>query len=142
MVTQDVTVHIAGAVAAPGLVQLAENARVADAIAAAGGSLPGADLSALNLASPVRDGDRIVVPAFGDDGRPAPSTGAEEGRVRINTATAGELEALPGVGPVLARRIIEYREAHGGFAEIEDLLDVPGIGEAKLASMREAIALP
>ena len=75
----------------------------------------GADLSALNLASAVRDGDRIVVPAMGDDPRPQPGAAAGDGRVRVNAATTSELEALPGVGPVLARRIVEHREAHGAF---------------------------
>lgn len=140
--SQSVTVHVAGAVVAPGLVELAEGSRVADAVVAAGGSIPRADLSALNLVSAVRDGDRIVVPAMGDDPRPQPSAAAGDGRVRVNAATASELEALPGVGPVLASRIVEHREAHGAFREVEDLLDVAGIGEAKLASMRDSLVVP
>lgn len=136
------TAHVSGAVADPGLVRLATGARVADALAAAGGATARADLSAVNLAAPVRDGDQIIVPvsaAGGDGAVPAPGP---DGKVRVNRATAAELEALPGVGPVLARRIVEYREAHGSFSEIEDLLDVPGIGEAKLATLRDAAIVP
>jgi len=136
-----VTVHVSGAVTDPGLVGVTDGARVADAIAAAGGSIPGADLSAINLAAPVRDGDQIVVPTSSGSGM-ATAAGVEaDGRVRLNSASTTELETLPGVGPVLAERIVEHREAHGPFTEIEDLLDVPGIGEAKLAALRDYVAL-
>ena len=137
-----VTVHVSGEVTDPGLVGVATGSRVADAIAAAGGTSPRADLSAINLAAPVRDGDQIVVPAFTGPGTATAAGVGSDTRVRINRATAADLETLPGVGPVLAERIVEYRETHGPFAEVEDLLDVAGIGGAKLASMREAIALP
>lgn len=134
-----VTVHVSGMVGRPGLVALAPGARIADAIAAAGGALPGADLTALNLAASVSDGQQLVVPdlAAVDGG----STSGD-GRVRINTADRAALEALPGVGPVLAARIIQYRDQYGPFVEVEDLLDVPGIGEAKLAGMRESVIVP
>jgi competence protein ComEA len=136
------TVHVSGAVVNPGLVELSPGARVADALAAAGGSRSDADLGSLNLASPVRDGDQIIVPDLSEIGDRAFGSVDTDGRVNINTAAADELENLPGVGPVLAARIIEYRDTHGPFGEVEDLLDVPGIGEAKLASMRESITLP
>lgn len=134
-----IVVHVSGAVARPGLIALPEGARVADAIAAAGGALPSASLAAINLAAPVAGGHRVVVPEMG-----AVSVGGGEGGgpVAINLASAGELEGLPGVGPVLAQRIVEHRERHGPFSTVEDLLDVSGIGEAKLAAIREHITVP
>lgn len=135
-----ITVHVAGAVAQPGLVSLPIGARVADAVAAAGGATVDADLAALNLAAAVGDEQQVVVPRESDG---AGSVGTEtDGRVRINLASATEIEQLPGVGPVLAARIVAHREAFGPFATVEDLLDVSGIGEAKLASMREAVVVP
>jgi len=133
-----VTVHVSGAVAEPGLVSVPPGARIADAIVAAGGALPGALLTALNLAAPVSDGQQLVVPAQGS----GQATDPVEGRVPINTADATALETLPGVGPVLAQRIVEHRSRHGPFVEVEDLLDVPGIGEAKLAALREMVLVP
>ena len=125
---------------APGLVELAAGARVADAVAAAGGTIAGADLAALNLASPVRDGEQVHIPSGDSSGdRPA---GADDGLVHVNRAVAADLEQLPGVGPVLAERIAAFREDHGPFSAPEDLLGVPGIGEAKLAAMRDLIAIP
>jgi competence protein ComEA len=132
-----VTVHVSGSVSHPGLIALERGARIADAVAAAGGALPGADLSALNLAATVIDGQQLVVPDSSGG-----SATAIDGRVRVNTADAAGLETLPGVGPVLAQRIVEYRELHGSFLQVEDLLDVPGIGEAKLAAMRESVIVP
>ena len=137
----DITVHVAGEVIAPGLVRVPVDARVADAVAAAGGSTRDADLSLVNLASPIRDGEQIVIPAVADLASGG-VTVAADGRVRINVAAAGELEQLPGVGPVLAQRIASYREENGPFSVVEDLLDVPGIGEAKLAALRDAVMLP
>ena len=134
------TVHVSGAVRAPGLVRLVAGARVADAVAGAGGLATSADPGGLNLAAVVTDGLHIVVPAVGE--RAAAGGPGSDGKVRINAATAAELEALPGVGPVLAERIASYRDEHGPFATVEDLLDVPGIGEAKLAGMRDAVAVP
>ena len=140
-----ITVHVAGFVLSPGLVELAQHARVADAVAAAGGLRPGADTSAVNLAAPVRDGEQIVIPGPPDQAGPTIAGGSAatgDGRVRINQATLVELETLPGVGPVLAQRILDFREDHGPFQTVEDLLDVPGIGEAKLASLREHLVVP
>ncbi len=133
------TVHVSGAVAAPGLVSLPSGSRVADAVVAAGGALPGADLAALNLAAPLADGQQLVVPVASADGV---AVVAADGRVRINTADAADLEGLPGVGPVLAERIVAHRDAHGPFTTVEDLLAVPGIGEAKLAAMRDRVIVP
>lgn len=137
-----ITVHVGGAVRSPGLVRLGAGDRVAHAIDAAGGALAVAELSALNLAAVLDDGDQVIVPVKGaeTDGRLVPAGGAD-GLVDINHAAAGDLEDLPGVGPVLAERIFRYREEHGPFETVEDLLDVPGIGEAKLAALREALVL-
>lgn len=127
----------------PGLVEVADGARVADAVAAAGGSTRDADLTGVNLAAQVRDGEQIVIPTMA---AASATTGAgsllADGRVRINSASPVELENLPGVGPVLAARIAGYRDEHGPFAAVEDLLDVPGIGEGKLATLRDSVALP
>lgn len=137
-----VVVHVTGWVQRPGLVELSSGARVADALAAAGGALPGAELALLNLAAPLRDGDQVRVPPPGEATSVGPGTGGDDGLVDVNRATTSELERLPGVGPVLAERIVAYREEHGFFSSAEDLLDVPGIGEAKLAGLRDAIVVP
>ena len=133
-----ITVHVAGAVRSPGLVQVARPARVADAIISAGGALPDADLCRVNLAALLADGQQLVVPSADE------STTGDSGdrRVRVNVAGAEELEELPGVGPVLAQAILDHRDEHGPFAAVEDLLEVPGIGEGKLAALREAVLLP
>lgn len=139
--TGTITVHVAGEVASPGLVEIGHDARVADAIAAAGGSTRSADLARVNLAAPLRDGEQIVIPGASTDGATG-AAAAADGRVHVNTASVGELEALPGVGPVLAGRIASYRDDNGSFSVVEDLLDVPGIGEGKLATLRDMVALP
>ena len=131
-----IVVHISGAVVDPGLVRLEESARVADAVSAAGGALITADLGAINLAAPVGDGDQIVVPVIGEAEAPG------DGRIDLNRASAQDLAGLHGIGPVLAERIVAYRDEHGRFESIEDLLDVPGIGEAKLALLRPGVTAP
>lgn len=131
------TVHVSGAVVRPGLVQMEVGDRVADAIVAAGGATAEADLGALNLAAVLADGSRLVVPGAGMVGDVV-----ADGRVRVNTASAADLQALPGVGPVLAQRIVAHRESAGPFESVEDLLDVPGIGEAKLAGLRDVVLVP
>ncbi len=135
-----VRVHVSGAVSAPGVVELPTDAIVADAVQAAGGATRTADLTAINLAAGVRAGERIIVPDVQPLGA-VPGTRTDSG-IDLNLATASELEALPGVGPVLAERIVAFRTERGPFLTVEDLLDVPGIGESKLASMRDAIARP
>jgi competence protein ComEA len=124
----------------PGVAVVSANGRVSDAIAAAGGATRDADLSRLNLAATIRDGDHITVPGHEEQGIFTPAV--EEPGIDINNSTASRLEGLPGVGPVLAARIVAYRDTNGPFGEVEDLLDVPGIGEAKLAGMRDDIAFP
>jgi len=133
-----ITVHVSGAVATPGLVSIPADSLVAHAIAAAGGGLAEADLGGLNLAASLRHGEHIVVPLLGEVLPPS----AAGGPVDLNQASASELEALPVVGPVLAGRIVAFRETNGPFTEIEDLLDVPGIGESKLADLRDAVRVP
>lgn len=139
-----ITVHVSGWVAAPGLYQLAAASRVADAVAAAGGLLPGADTTSVNLAAPIADGEQVVIPgpAGAASGASVKPGDRGDGKVHLNRATAEDLETLPGVGPVLAERIVEYREQHGPFTTVEDLLDVPGIGEAKLAVLRDQVVVP
>ena len=132
-------VHVAGEVRAPGVVRLPEGARVVDAIEAAGGATHAAVLAGVNLAAEVQDGGQVVVPSR-DGTTEAPAGG--DGLVAVNTATASELEVLPGVGPVLAGRIVAHRDDHGGFETVEDLLDVSGIGEAILARLRPLVRIP
>jgi len=138
-VADAIVVHVSGAVQEPGLVTVPSTARIAEVIAAAGGASVGADLGGLNLAATVRDGDQIVVPVPGEA---SPTTGEASRGIDLNRSSAAELEEIPGVGPVLASRIVEFREANGPYSEVEDLLDVGGIGEAKLAAMRDAIETP
>ncbi len=135
------TVHVVGAVRRPGLYRLQEGSRVADAVGRAGGATRRADLAGLNLAAPVADGLQVVVPRRGA-GTAAGAAGAAAsgGPVHLNTATLEQLDALPGVGPVTAQKIVQYREQHGGFASVDDLDAVPGIGPARLETLRELVA--
>ena len=140
-----VIVHVTGAVAAPGLVSLPEGSRAADAVAAAGGVRSGGRLGNINLAAPVTDGMHLAVP-WADSGPAgaALSSGSSGGGgypIDVNRAGAEELTGLPGVGEVLAARIAAHREARGPFRTLEDLLDVPGIGEGKLAGLRDYAAV-
>lgn len=132
-----IRVHVSGMVVAPGVVDLAPGAIVADAVDAAGGLQAGAVVDQINLAAPVSDGDQVVVPGAGGDSMPAQGQG--DGILSLSRATAAELETLPGVGPVLAERIVSFREQNGGFDTVEDLLEVPGIGEAKLGAIRDLV---
>ncbi len=134
-----IVVHVAGLVERPGLVTLAVGSRVFDAIVAAGGLIPGARVETLNLAAPVSDGERLVV---GSEAAPDGEGIGGTGLIPVNRATADELEALPGVGPVLAGRIVAHREENGPFSAVEDLLAVTGIGERMLASLRDLISVP
>ncbi|MFZ0015315.1 MAG: ComEA family DNA-binding protein [Acidimicrobiia bacterium] len=131
-----IEVHVAGWVASPGVVSLAEGAIVADAIEAAGGLRIGAHSEAINLAAQLSTGQQIVVP--GPDEMPD-SPVASMGLISLNLASVEELQALPGVGPVLAERIVAHRDSVGRYEQVEDLLDVSGIGEAKLASIRDLV---
>ena len=142
--TGEVVVHVAGAVMRPGVVRLAGAGRVVDAIAAAGGAAPDADLNQVNLAAKVGDGDRVYVPRRGESPPPAPaasgpSSPTSSGPVDLNSAPPDQLDALPGVGPATARAIVEYRTRHGRFRIVDDLLSVPGIGPAKLATLKPLV---
>lgn len=140
---EEIRVHVGGWVVERSVVRLPAGSLVADAIKAAGGARPGADLDGLNLALPLQDGSQVIVPGPGEPGQSSGSAGvAGDGSVRINTATQAEIETLPGVGPVLAQRIIAHREQHGPFRSVEDLLGVPGIGEAKYAALRDLVTVP
>lgn len=137
-----VLVDVAGWVRRPGVYEFSEGARVIDAIDAAGGARSGAVLEALNLAAPLTDGTQILVPREGQEGvAPAPVTGGAGGLVNVNSAIATELEELPGIGEVIAQRIIDYRTENGPFATVDELLDVSGIGDAILESIRELVTV-
>ena len=134
-------VHVAGAVRQPGLLRIREGARVATALARAGGPTRRADLTLVNLASKLRDGQQIVVPVRGAAGAPAGggATPAPGAPIHLSTATMEQLEEIDGIGPTLAERIIEYRDANGGVGSIDELAEVDGIGEKRLATLREAL---
>jgi competence protein ComEA len=137
-----VLVDVAGWVRRPGVYEFTEGARVIDAIDAAGGARSGAVLEALNLAAPLTDGTQILVPREGQEGA-APVTGGAVagGLVNVNSAIATELEELPGIGEVIAQRIIDYRTENGPFATVDELVDVSGIGDAILESIRELVTV-
>jgi competence protein ComEA len=136
-------VHVAGAVAHPGVQRLSSGARVGDAIAAAGGALADADTDAINLAAKVGDGDRVYVPRRGEIVPPAATGGlATSGPpavLDLNAATADQLDALPGIGPATAQAIVQYRTEHGRFRSVDGLLSVRGIGPSKLAAIRSRL---
>ncbi|HWH31746.1 MAG TPA: ComEA family DNA-binding protein [Egibacteraceae bacterium] len=138
---EPVVVHVAGHVRSPGLYRLPGGSRVADAVAAAGGATEHADLDGLNLARVVEDGEQLLVPAAGAPGSPERAGVRPDGKVDLNRATAAELDALPGIGPVLAARIVAYRERHGGFRTVRDLRRVQGIGEKLYGSLAELVAV-
>lgn len=151
-----ILVHVAGAVVGPGVHVLPVSARVADAVAAAGGANPDADLDGLNLAAPLADGQRVYVPRVGEvdpaslpagppavaaaGGEPADAA-APVGPVDINTATTDELDALPGIGPATAAAIVDDRTRNGPFASVDDLDRVSGIGPAKLDALRDLVTV-
>lgn len=166
-----VTVHVAGAVRNPGVYRLASSARVVDAVLAAGGAKSGADLESINLAQTIVDTEQVFVPtrrasrspvtvaprlrpnrrdnqgnlsgsSTTTSGQaPVPGGTVPAARINLNSATASQLDTLPGVGPTTARAIISYRTKHGPFTKVEDLLNVTGIGPSKLAAMRDRVTV-
>jgi len=138
-------------VRSPGVYTLPAGSRVIDALRAAGGAGPGADVRSVNLARPIADGERVYIPRKGE--APAPdvaggggtsggsSGGAGGGKVNINTASESELESLPGIGQVLAQRIVDYRTQHGPFRDVKDLLKVEGIGQKKFDSLKDHVTV-
>jgi competence protein ComEA len=134
-----IVVDVAGAVRRPGLYRLAQGARIADALARAGGTTRRADDAAVNLAEPLVDGEQVIVPARtgpGADAVAAGSASAHPPPVDLNTATAEQLDALPGIGPVTAEKIVAYRQAHGPFRSLAALDAIPGIGPARIANLK------
>ena len=140
-------VYVAGAVTRPGVYTLGAAARVTDAVAAAGGAGADADLDVVNLAAVVTDGERIYVPRVGETvpavvgGAPTAGNTTSAGPVDVNSATADQLDVLPGVGPTTAAAIVAYREEHGPFQSVEQLGDVRGIGPAKLDALRGLVTV-
>ena len=145
---QEITVYVTGAVNKPGLVKLSEGARAAEAVNACGGLLPIADSEKINMAQSLKDGQQLKVPerngemGKGDSARLAKINGQDnQEKVNINTADEKALDTLPGIGPAMAKRIIEYRETEGAFQSIEDIKKIRGIGEAKFAKMKDKICI-
>jgi competence protein ComEA len=140
-------VHVAGAVRRPGLIRLPPGSRVAAALERAGGPIRRADLTLVNLAARVQDGQQVVVPLAGAAGGAGAggvgaggTVGAAPGaKIHLSTATAEQLDEIDGIGPTLAERIVQYRDAHGGFRSLDDLAEVEGIGEKRLATLRAAL---
>jgi competence protein ComEA len=147
-----IVVDVAGWVRHPGVYQFHQGDRVIDAIRRAGGARPGADLTSINLAALLNDALQIVVGRAGAGGGPVSGVGGGptgtgvgavtgSGLININTATLDQLESLPGIGPALGQRIIDYRQAHGPFHSVDDLLNVSGIGDQRLADIRAQVTV-
>jgi competence protein ComEA len=141
IVAVDVVVHVAGAVVTSGVYRLPTGSRVVDAVEIAGGLSADAQPDAVNLAAPLTDGQRVYIPRLGEvvpaiDPEPPPGISTAPGPVNLNSATADELDELPGVGPATAAAIIAHREQHGPFGSVDDLADVRGIGPAKVEALR------
>ena len=141
---QMVYVDVVGAVRRPGLYRLADGSRVADAVRRAGGVTRGAQVELVNLAARVADGEQVVVPRRGTQGQPVAGgsggTSTPTGPVHLNSATLEQLDALPGVGPVTAQKIVDYRTEHGAFGSVDALDAIPGIGPARLEQLRDVVA--
>lgn len=138
----EVVVHVVGEVQAPGVVRLPAGSRVLDAVAAAGGATPAASTAAINLARVLSDGEQVVVPALGDAAAGvagAVQTRPGAGLVDLNAAELAELDALPGIGPVIAQRILDWRAEHGRFSTVDELAEVVGIGPSLLAGLRDLV---
>ena len=139
----ELVVHVVGAVHRPGLYRFSSRSRVADAVARAGGSTRKADLTLINLAAPLADGTQVVVPVKPPAGAVGASPGsatAPAGPIHLNVATLEELDTLPGVGPVTAQKILDYRQKHGAFSSLEELDAIPGIGSARIEQLRDVAA--
>lgn len=139
----EVVVSVVGRVAHPGLTRLPEGARVADALAAVGGALPGTDLMNLNIARRLSDGEQLLIGVAPPPGQPAggvvsESAGASR-TVDLNTATLEQLDGLPGVGSVTAHRILDWRLAHGRFTSVAQLREVSGLGQARFAQLKDLV---
>jgi competence protein ComEA len=140
-----VVVDVVGAVRRPGLYRLEQGSRIADAVARAGGATGKADLAQVNLAAPLADGDQVVVPERGAAGAAGAAvgpggTGTATGPVHLSTATLDQLDSLPGIGPVTAQKILDYRAKHGAFSSVDGLDAVPGIGPSRMDQLRDLVA--
>ena len=134
---EELVVDVVGAVRRPGLYHLREGTRIADAVAAAGGTTAKADPAGVNLAAPLADGEQVVVPGSGAPAALSPPAGASPSApLDLNTATAEQLDGLPGIGPSTAAQILAYRQAHGAFHSVEELDAVPGIGPSRIAQLK------
>jgi competence protein ComEA len=134
-------IDVVGAVRRPGLLRLAKGSRIADAVARAGGATRRADLAQVNLAAPIADGEQVMVPARGGGGSAGTgATTASTGPVHLSTATPDQLDALPGIGPVTAQKILDYRTEHGAFSSVDELDAIPGIGPARIDELRGLVA--
>ena len=142
---RSITVYVTGEVKKPGLVTLTEGQRIADAVNAVGGVIETADIDHVNMAAFLEDGMQIRVPMrIGRDAespKNAPSGKNAEGQINLNTATEKELQELPGIGPAMSARIIEYRETNGAFQTIEDIKKVRGIGNAKFEKLKDKVTI-
>jgi competence protein ComEA len=138
-----VVVHVVGAVRHPGVYRLPAGSRTRDAVRRAGGPSRRADLGSVNLATRLADGEQVLVPRRASPVPVAPGSGASAppAIVHLNSASAVQLDALDGIGPSLAQRIVDYRDAHGGFGSIDELDEVSGIGPVRLESLRSRLAL-
>jgi competence protein ComEA len=136
-----VVVDVVGAVRRPGLYRLPQHARIADAVTRAGGSTAKADLAQVNLAAPLADGEQVVIPRRGGlgAGGAATGSGSSTAPVQLSTATLEQLDSLPGVGPVTAQKILDYRQDHGAFHSVDELDAVPGIGPKRLDQLRKLV---
>jgi competence protein ComEA len=138
-------IDVAGAVRKPGVYRMASGARVEDALKRAGGATPHADLSQINRAAKLEDGRQVLVPrrASRAAAASAPATAAATPAqpINLNTATLEQLDTLDGVGPTTAQKILDYRKEHGGFGSVDELDEIPGIGEKKLAALREHVGV-
>lgn len=132
-------VYVVGAVRRAGLVRLPDGARVADAVERAGGPTRKADLALLNLAAPVADGQQVVVPARVASGVEGSSPGAGPAKLSLGSATLDQLDELPGIGPVTAQKIVDWREGHGPLRSVDDLDAIPGIGPARVEQLRDLV---
>jgi competence protein ComEA len=136
-------VDVAGAVRRPGLYRLRQGSRIADAIARAGGPTARGETTLVNLAAPLADGEQVLVPGRGAAGAAGGLGGGSSSSapVDLNSATAEQLDALPGIGPVTAQKIVDYRQEHGPFTSVDDLDAIPGIGPARIANLK-GLVLP